>query len=74
MQNDLLLQYTEAFDRGDFDAMEAIHNRCADIPGLDEAIASLHARFDSGESFTEQLVRYRDGLQQRSEKAGPGHD
>lgn len=62
MHKDILLQYTLALDRGDFEALIRLCEQARDIPGLEDAIDGLHLRFDSHESFTEQLRQLRSRL------------
>ena len=57
---DTLLRYCIALDAGDFDVLGEVLELAKAEPGLDQAIAGIHQRFDSNESFTEQLQRQRD--------------
>ncbi len=50
--------------------LERCLNEASTEPGLDQAIAGIHQRFDSNESFTEQLQRQRDAY--NSEPRGDG--
>ncbi|HET8851703.1 MAG TPA: hypothetical protein VFN02_04195 [Ktedonobacteraceae bacterium] len=67
---DVLLRYCIALDAGDFDALGEVLEQASAEPGLDQAIAGIHQRFDSNESFTEQLQRQRYAY--NSEPRGDG--
>jgi hypothetical protein len=58
----ILQLYTEALDRGDFEALEQIHEQICQTgdTSLEAAIDFIHQRFDTFESFTTQLVKLRD--------------
>ncbi len=63
--DDVLLRYCVALDAGNFDLLGEVLALAQTIPGLEEAIASLHQRFDSHESFSLQLQTYRQELQEK---------
>ena len=71
---DALLRYCIALDAGDFDALGEVLDLAKTEPGLDQAIAGIHQRFDSNESFTKQLQRQRDtyNSEPHSDGGGPG--
>ena len=57
--------YTEAFDRGDFEALGKIHEQICETGdvSLEAAIDFIHQRFDTNESFTSQLIKLRNADQ-----------
>jgi len=64
LQNeDWLLRYCIALDAGDFDRLGEVLEQAQTIPGLEEAIVGMHQRFDSNESWTQQLQAYRKPFQ-----------
>lgn len=56
---DPLLQYALALDAANFDGIGAVLQQAQSDESLYNAIEALHNRFDSNESFTEQLQRAR---------------
>jgi hypothetical protein len=60
VEEDPLLRYCVALDAGSFDQLGEVLALAKTDPGLEAAIAGIHQRFDSNESFTEQLRRQRD--------------
>ncbi len=66
MTQDLLLAYCIALDAGNFDRLGEVLSQAQTEPGLEAAIAGIHQRFDSGESWTEQLQAYREQMQEKA--------
>jgi hypothetical protein len=62
-QDDWLLRYAIALDAGNFDLLGEILEMAKTVPGLEAAITGMHQRFDSNESWTQQLQAYRRELQ-----------
>jgi hypothetical protein len=56
---DPLLQYAVALDAGNFDVLSQVLHQAETDEGLMDAISVLHGRFDSNESFTQQLLSTR---------------
>ena len=67
---DWLLRYCLALDAGDFDRLGTVLEQAQTLPGLEEAIAGMHQRFDSHESWTRQLLTYRKSLQEKNQQFG----
>jgi hypothetical protein len=65
MAQDLLLAYCIALDAGNFDRLGEVLEQAQSVPGLAEAIAGIHTRFDAGESWTEQLQAHREQMQEK---------
>ena len=64
-EKSILQLYTEALDRGDFEALERILEQNCETGdrGLEAAIDFIHQRFDTNESFTTQLTKLRNARQ-----------
>jgi hypothetical protein len=62
MNDDWLLRYCIALDAGNFDALGEVIEQAKSVPGLYESIEAMHRRFDSNESWTQQLQAYRKPL------------
>ncbi len=60
---DILLKYAVALDAGNADGIAEVLKQAETDEGLETSIMALHARYDSNESFTEQLQRTRHALQ-----------
>jgi len=60
---DLLLLYAIGLDAGNFNQIEAVIHLAEIDDTLYEAMMGLHARFDSNESFTRQLLQLREAEQ-----------
>ena len=62
---DALLRYCTALDAGNFEEVGIILEQAQHDEALEAAIIALHARLDSQESFTQQLQRIREQLQEQ---------
>lgn len=60
---DPLLQYVVGLDAANFDLINTVISQAEQDESLYDAIQALHSRFDSNESFTEQLRRTRNEYQ-----------
>lgn len=63
---DVLLKYAVALDAGNFDGIAEVLKQAETDEGLETSILALHARYDSNESFTEQLLCTRQQLQKEA--------
>jgi hypothetical protein len=64
-EKSILQLYTEALDRGDFEALGRLLEQNCETgdTGLEAAIDFIHQRFDTNESFTTQLIKLRNARQ-----------
>lgn len=60
---DALQQYAIGLDADDFDKVREALDQAQTDEGLESAIFALHARFDSNESYINQVQQVRDSLQ-----------
>ncbi len=65
MNKDALLRYCIALDAGNFDEVGTLLEQAQHDEALETAIIALQARLDSQESFTQQLQRIREQLQEQ---------
>lgn len=61
-QQDVLLRYCLALDAGNFDDLGKVLEMAQKDEGLEAALSGIHARFDSSESWVQQLQAYRQQM------------